>query len=50
MEIICLLFSFKKYSKIFVFNIKQNHKMAKLPKWGDVKVGIFKDIAIAMFG
>lgn len=50
MEILFLLFSLKKYAKSLVFNVKQNHKMAKLPKWGDVKVGIFKDIAIAVFG
>lgn len=50
MEIFFVLFSFKKYAKSLVLSVKQNHKMAKLPKWGDVKVGIFKDIIIAVFG
>lgn len=43
------LSAFQMYAKNLVFNIKQNHKMPKQPKWSNVKVGIFKDAITAMF-
>ena len=38
------------YVKGLVFSVKKKHKMTKQPKWSDVKIGIFKDIIIAVFG